>query len=70
MFTPKAAALFILAGTGLYFYLRSEKQRLQEQKRQSVASLPVGYVLENLEQRRGWSHAQSAVPTSVARLKW
>jgi len=44
VFTPKAAALFLLAGTGLYFYFRWEKQRLLEQKRESTsaASLLVG----------------------------
>ena len=44
VFTPKAAALFVLAGTGLYFYFRWEKQRLLEQRRESTcaASLPVG----------------------------
>jgi protein SCO1/2 len=52
VFTPKAAALFTIAGAGLYLYFRSEKQRLQEQKRESVSSLSFGYVLKNLEQRR------------------
>ncbi|KAF8485167.1 h-sco1 [Russula ochroleuca] len=42
VFTPKAAALFILAGTGLYFYFRSEKQRLQEQKQKEMESRSVG----------------------------
>ncbi len=70
VFTPKAATLFILAGAGLYFYFRLEKQRLQEQKRQSVSSLPFGYVLKNLEQRRRRSRALSAVPMSVGHLKW
>jgi len=36
VFTPKAAGLFLLAGTGLYFYFRWEKQRLQEQRRESL----------------------------------
>lgn len=38
VFTPKAAALFLLAGTGLYFYFRWEKQRLLEQKRESTSA--------------------------------
>ena len=38
VFTPKAAALFVLAGTGLYFYFRWEKQRLLEQKRESACA--------------------------------
>jgi len=44
VFTPKAAALFVLAGTGIYFYFRWEKQALLEQKRESTctASLLVG----------------------------
>lgn len=33
MFTPKAAALFIATGVGLFFYFRYEKQKLIEQKR-------------------------------------
>ncbi|KAH9984001.1 thioredoxin-like protein [Russula vinacea] len=43
VFTPKAAALFILAGTGLYFYLRSEKQRLKSKSvKKEMESRSVG----------------------------
>jgi len=42
VFTPKAAGLFILAGTGLYFYFRWEKQRLQEQKEREMESRSTG----------------------------
>jgi hypothetical protein len=33
VFTPKAAALFVAAGVGLFFYFRYEKQQLLEQRR-------------------------------------
>ncbi|KAI0270349.1 SCO1/SenC-domain-containing protein [Russula aff. rugulosa BPL654] len=42
VFTPKAAALFTIAGAGLYLYFRSEKQRLQEQKQKELESRSVG----------------------------
>ncbi|KAH9007218.1 SCO1 protein [Lactarius hatsudake] len=42
VFTPKAAALFVLAGSGLFFYFRWEKQRLQEQKQKEMESRSVG----------------------------
>ena len=32
VFTPKAAAVFVLTGVALYFYFDHEKQKLQEQK--------------------------------------
>ncbi|THH11676.1 hypothetical protein EW146_g7970 [Bondarzewia mesenterica] len=42
VFTPTAAALFILAGTGLFFYFRWEKQRLLEEKQKEMESRAVG----------------------------
>lgn len=33
VFTPKAAALFITTGVGLFLYFRYEKEKLIEQKR-------------------------------------
>lgn len=35
VFTPKAAALFVATGVGLFFYLKYEKQKLAEQRRGS-----------------------------------
>ncbi len=32
-FTPKAAAVFVATGVGLYFYFRHEKEKIQEAKR-------------------------------------
>ncbi|TFY78629.1 hypothetical protein EWM64_g5381 [Hericium alpestre] len=42
VFTPKAAALFILTGAGLFLYFRWEKQRLLEQKQKERESRSVG----------------------------
>jgi hypothetical protein len=75
VFTPKAAALFIVAGTGLYFYFSWEKQRLVEQKRESMSLqyryyALVLYVLnEDLGQRRRWNRAPSDARMSVDRSK-
>ena len=33
VFTPKAAALFVATGVGLFFYFRYEKQQLAEKRR-------------------------------------
>lgn len=38
MFTPKAAALFLVTGAGLFFYFRHEKEKLLEQKQQERES--------------------------------
>lgn len=35
VFTPKAAALFVATGVGLFFYFKYEKQKLVEQRRGS-----------------------------------
>ncbi|KZP05333.1 SCO1 protein [Athelia psychrophila] len=45
VFTPKAAALFIGAGVGLYFYFRYEKEQLLEKRR---ACIPVPPYLTRL----------------------
>lgn len=37
VFTPKAAALFAVTGAALFFYFRSEKDKLQEQRRASYS---------------------------------
>ncbi|KIM79480.1 hypothetical protein PILCRDRAFT_823383 [Piloderma croceum F 1598] len=42
IFTPKAAALFVATGVGLYFYFRSEKQRLLEQRQKEREVSMVG----------------------------
>ncbi|KAI0314316.1 h-sco1, partial [Amylostereum chailletii] len=42
VFSPKAAGLFVLAGVGLYFYFRWEKERLQEERRKEKESRSVG----------------------------
>lgn len=42
MFTPKSAALFIIAGVGLFYYFRYEKVRLLEQREQERASKQYG----------------------------
>ncbi|BGO90703.1 hypothetical protein NBRC10512_000643 [Rhodotorula toruloides] len=41
-FTLKAGALFVATGVGLYFYFQSEKQKVQERKRQENAAARVG----------------------------
>ncbi|KAI5119621.1 hypothetical protein M0805_007885 [Coniferiporia weirii] len=38
VFTPKAAAIFVVTGLGLYFYFSYEKQKLQEQKNKELES--------------------------------
>lgn len=42
VFTPKAAALFVATGIGLYFYFHHEKQKLLEQKQKQLESRTVG----------------------------
>ncbi|KAI0719217.1 SCO1 protein [Fomitopsis betulina] len=42
VFTPRAAALFIVTGVALYFYFDYEKQKLQEQKQKELADKQVG----------------------------
>jgi len=42
VFTPKAAALFVAVGAGLYLYFRNEKQKLEEEKRQARAPAAYG----------------------------
>ncbi|KAI0655237.1 SCO1 protein, partial [Cubamyces menziesii] len=42
VFTPKAAALFVLTGIGLYFYFRNEKEKLLEQRRKEREDQVVG----------------------------
>lgn len=38
VFTPKAAALFVLTGAALFLYFRNEKEKLLEQRRASSHS--------------------------------
>ena len=40
VFTPKAAALFVASGIGLYFYFRYEKEQLLLQRRMSAPPFP------------------------------
>jgi len=42
VFTPKAAALFVAAGVGLYFYFHYEKQKLLEQRQKQRESCTIG----------------------------
>jgi hypothetical protein len=35
VFTPKAAAIFVATGIGLYFYFQYEKAKVHEQRRTS-----------------------------------
>lgn len=42
VFTPKAAALFVVSGVGLYFYFRYEKQKLLEQRQKERESRTIG----------------------------
>ncbi|RPD62154.1 SCO1 protein [Lentinus tigrinus ALCF2SS1-7] len=42
VFTPKAAALFVATGVALFFYFRSEKEKLLEQKRKEREDQVVG----------------------------
>lgn len=42
VFTPKAAALFVATGVGLFFYFRYEKQKLLEQRQKELADSEVG----------------------------
>lgn len=35
MFTPQAAALFLVTGAGLFWYFKTEKEKLAEQRRES-----------------------------------
>ncbi|KDQ65140.1 hypothetical protein JAAARDRAFT_53042 [Jaapia argillacea MUCL 33604] len=42
VFTPKAAALFILAGAGLFFYFRYEKEKLLEQRQKELEATSYG----------------------------
>ncbi|KLO09913.1 h-sco1 [Schizopora paradoxa] len=38
VFTPKAAAVFVATGVGLYLYFRYEKEKIQEAKRKELES--------------------------------
>ncbi|KAI8984889.1 SCO1 protein [Trametes punicea] len=42
VFTPKAAALFVLTGIALFFYFRNEKEKLLEQRRKEREDSTVG----------------------------
>ncbi|GJE83951.1 SCO1 protein [Phanerochaete sordida] len=42
VFTPKAAALFVATGVGLFLYFRYEKQKLIEQKQKELEDKQVG----------------------------
>ncbi|KAG0698007.1 SCO1/SenC-domain-containing protein [Suillus ampliporus] len=42
VFTPKAAALFVATGVGLFYYFRHEKQKLLEQRQKELESRSVG----------------------------
>ncbi|KAL4063272.1 SCO1/SenC-domain-containing protein [Scleroderma yunnanense] len=42
VFTPKAAALFVVTGVGLYYYFHHEKQKLLQEKQKSLESRSVG----------------------------
>lgn len=42
VFTPKAAALFVATGIGLFFYFRYEKQKLIEQRQKELEDKQVG----------------------------
>ncbi|KAG1747059.1 SCO1/SenC-domain-containing protein [Suillus paluster] len=42
VFTPKAAALFVATGVGLFYYFRYEKQKLLEQRQKELESRSVG----------------------------
>ncbi|TBU43980.1 SCO1 protein, partial [Dichomitus squalens] len=42
VFTPKAAALFVVTGAALFFYFQSEKEKLQEQRRKEREDQAVG----------------------------
>ncbi|OAX41091.1 h-sco1 [Rhizopogon vinicolor AM-OR11-026] len=42
VFTPKAAALFVATGIGLFYYFRYEKQKLLEQRQKELESRSVG----------------------------
>jgi len=42
VFTPKAAALFVLTGVGLYFYFDYEKRQLQERRRKELETTSFG----------------------------
>ncbi|KAI0915435.1 hypothetical protein AcV5_003657 [Taiwanofungus camphoratus] len=42
VFTPKAAALFVVTGVGLVFYFRYEKQKLLEQRQKELEDKEVG----------------------------
>lgn len=41
-FNARAAGLFVVTGIGLFFYFRSEKQAVEERKRQDTAQAKVG----------------------------
>ncbi|OJA07917.1 hypothetical protein AZE42_03684 [Rhizopogon vesiculosus] len=42
VFTPKAAALFVATGIGLFYYFRYEKQKLLQQRQKELESRSVG----------------------------
>ncbi|KAF7790779.1 hypothetical protein EIP86_001736 [Pleurotus ostreatoroseus] len=42
VFTPKAAALFVATGVGLFFYFRYEKQKLIEQRQKELEDKQIG----------------------------
>ncbi|KAH7930339.1 SCO1 protein [Leucogyrophana mollusca] len=42
VFTPRAAALFVVTGIGLFYYFQHEKQKLLEQRQKELESRSVG----------------------------
>ena len=68
VFTPKAAALFVASGIGLYFYFRYEKEQLLLQRRMSLCSslllllLIIGYIT-----RRKRARSQNNRPSTRRR---
>ncbi|KAH7888199.1 SCO1/SenC-domain-containing protein [Phlebopus sp. FC_14] len=42
VFTPKAAAVFVATGVGLFYYFQYEKRKLQEKKQKELESRSVG----------------------------
>ena len=52
VFTPKAAALFIATGFGLFLYFRYEKEKLIEQKRECcLAHHPLALYAQTTQKR-------------------
>lgn len=66
VFTPKAAALFVGTGLGLFFYFRYEKTKLQEQRRACTVPSTVRYFKLIILQRRSSKTRKSVDRTSAA----